>query len=210
MDYIYAATKKLSPGDILHDGPYRLNHIHDAGLHEVETYTYLVEPLMALAETPDGDPVEVHRLRIMALLSDPEGQMSEAQLPSLDFDLNPALDSFLNGNPSPQIVEDFGRDFLIVCVGEMHELPIYAVTKVTFKRKKDITAGLLTLREAIRFSPNPVFLTQEFCSYSLRQHIDFGTLFLPAKGLRYSGLTRKQRARKRVRIKTKLAEWIFN
>ncbi|TLX16329.1 hypothetical protein [Rhizobium sp. MHM7A] len=211
MDYIYAAAEKHGPGAILDAGPYRLNDIRDAGADETGAYTYLVEPLTPLMTslTAEDSHNEVQRLRIKALLSDPEVQLFEVQLPSLDFDLNPGLDSFLNGNPSPRIVHDFGRDFLVVCVGEMHEMPIYAVTKVTFKRKNDIVSGLLTLREAIRFSSNPVFLTQEFSSYSLRQHADFGPLFLPPKGLRHNGLTRKQRARKNVRIKRKLENWKF-
>lgn len=207
MDYIYAAAEKHGPGAILDAGPYRLNDIRDADADEIGTYTYLVEPLTSLKAQDSHD--EVQSLRIKALLSDPEAQLFEIHLPSLDFDLNPALDSFLTGNPSPRIVPDFGRDFLVACVGEMHEMPIYAVTKVTFKRKNDIVAGLLTLREAIRFSPNPVFLTQEFSSYSLRQHTDFGPLFLPLKGLRYNGLTGKQHARKSIRIKRKLENWKF-
>lgn len=209
MDFIYAAPEKHEPGAMLDTGPYRLNDIRDAGADQTGAYTYLVEPLTPLMTslTAEDTHIEVQRLRIKALLSDPEVQLFEVQLPSLDFDLNPALDSFLNGNPSPRIVQDFGRDFLVACVGEMHGVPIYAVTKVAFKRKTDITSGLLTLREAFRFSRNPVFLTQEFSSYSLRQHADFGSLFLPPKGLRYSGLTRKQREKKSLRIKRKLTRW---
>lgn len=211
MNYIYTAVEKCELGKILDAGPYRLNHIRDVGEAETEPYTYLVEPLSPIitSETSDESVIMVQRLRIMALLSDPKSQLVEAYLPSPDFDLNPALDSFLNGNPSPRMVQDCGRDFLVARVGEMHGIPVYAVTKVTFKRRNDITAGLLTLREAFRFSPNPVFLTQEFSSYSQRNHDDFGSLFLPSKGMRYSGLTRKQRDRKEVRIKRKLMKWNF-
>jgi hypothetical protein len=212
MDYLYESPEKHAPGSTLRHGPYRLNDIRDEDVEQDAAYTYLVEPLGPLitTEAEEGSRTEVRSIRVKALLTDPEVQLFEVQLPSLDFDLNPALDSFLNGNLSPRIVRDFGRDFLVVCVGEMQEAPIFAITKVTFERKKDILNGLLTLRQAIRFSSNPVFLTQEFSSYSLRQHTDFGPLFLPPKGLRYSGLTRKQRARKNILIKRKLARWKFD
>lgn len=210
MDYLYESTEKHAPGITLGPGTFRLNDIREVTEDQSAPYTYLVEPLGPIATAEAGDRAEVDRIRIKALLANPESQLLEVQLPSLDFDLNPALDSFLAGNPTPKIIRDFGRDFLVVCVGEMHEVPIYALTKVEPERKMDILNGLLTLRQAIRFSPHPVFLTQEFCSYSLRQHTDFGPLFLPPKGTRYSRLTRKQRLRKDALIKQKLAKWNFN
>jgi hypothetical protein len=209
MDYIYNAAERHALGTVIQDGPYRLNHISDADATGWSAYTYLVDPLTPLTSSSEDGSVEVHRIRIMAVLSEPEVQLYEDQLPSLDFDLNPSLDSFLKGNPCPRIVNDLGRDFLIACVGKMHDLPIYAVTKITFKRKHDILAGLLTLREALRFSPFPVFLTQEFYSYSLRKHTDFGHMFLPAKGLRYSRLTKSQRRKKNIQIQRKMARWQF-
>ncbi len=213
MDYFYESAEKHVPGINLGPGLFCLNcldGIKEDDKDHTAAYTYLVEPLGPVVSTEGGDRVEVGRIRIKALLADPEVQLFEVQLPSLDFDLNPALDGFLAGNQTPKIIRDFGRDFLVVCVGEMREVPIYALTQVAPERKKDILNGLLTLREAIRFSPNAVFLTQEFCSYSLRQHTDFGALFLPPKGMRYSGLTRKQRFKRRASIKRKLAKWNFN
>lgn len=200
MDYIFTASTKHLPGVTLDNGPYQLNDIYDVG-EEDAIYTYIVEPLGAvLSSYTEGGPLlTTSRLRILALLSDPPIDDFEVLLPSLDFNLNPALESFLCGNPSPRIIHDCDRDFLIVCVGTMHEAPIYAVTEVTFKRRNDVTSGLLTLREAFRFSLHPVFLTQEFSSYSLRQHCDFGSLFLPNKGLRFNGFTRKQKKKRDVR-----------
>lgn len=213
MDYFYESAEKHVLGITLGPGLFCLNcldGITEDDEDHTAAYTYLVEPLGPVISAEGVDRVEGGRIRIKALLADPEIQLFEVQLPSLDFDLNPALDGFLAGNQTPKIIRDFGRDFLVVCVGEMREVPIYALTQVATERKKDILNGLLTLREAIRFSPHPVFLTQEFCSYSLRKHTDFGPLFLPPKGMRYSGLTRKRRIRKNSLIKRKLAKWNFN
>lgn len=208
MDYFLVTSHTHCVGDVLDDGPYRVMHADALDVDDPDLCIYIVDVLGSVEEV-EPSVFETSKVRIkVAMVSNMPSDL-EAKLPSMGFDENPGIFPFLLGNPYPRIVADGSRLFLIVQIAHINDAPLYCLTEVSKSRAKHLEAGLLTLRQAIVFSDNPVFLTQEFATYTLRTKSEFGLEYLPPKGSRFGGAGQDRSEKRRKIIERKLKRWSF-
>lgn len=107
-------------------------------------------------------------------------------------------------------VGERGCRYVVFAAGRaLNDEILYAVVPVSDRRENAFRNRKLSFRQLFLHCEGKVFLTLDFCTYTVWDRSVFGSRFVPASRRRFGGLNRKQATFKALWIQKKLRQWSF-